>query len=83
MIVKRWPKWYKDTLHDCMEYLSEEDRLTARKVISLLDEAVTNGVLKDKHTFHGTPLPDGYVYKFDDLLNEAHDLFCTINIKFI
>lgn len=79
--VRKWPKWYKDQLHLYMEDLSQEQRVIARQVIKLLDEAVANGVINDKYLLHGTPLPSGYVYKFDELLNEAIDLYETIGIK--
>ena len=79
--VRKWPKWYRDNLCLYMEDLSQEQRNVARKVIKLLDEAVANGVIHDKHYNHGTKLPEGYVYEFDKLLNEAIDLYETIGIK--
>lgn len=79
--VKKWPKWYKDNLQLYMEDLSEDQIVIAHKVIKLLDEAVANSVVKTKHLLDGTPLPEGYVSKFDDLLNEAIELYLTIGIK--
>lgn len=76
---KKCASWYINTINDQYSDLNDVQRLKARKVLRLCKEAVDNGVLRDKHTFHGDPLPEGYVYKFNELLNEAHNLYITIN----
>ena len=80
--IKKWPSWYKGTIDDFYHTFTPEQRDIANKVKALCNEAVANGVVKDLNTFHGKPLPAGYVYRFDDLLNEAHELFHTIGIDY-
>ena len=78
--VSKSVSWLRGTINDRYSELNDVQQLKARKVLRLCDEAVTNGVARDLNTFHGKPLPDGYVYKFDALLNEANSIFNSIDI---
>lgn len=78
--VSKSVSWLKGTINDRYSELNDVQQLKARKVLKLCDEAIANGVAKDLNTFHGKPLPEGYVYKFDELLKEANKIFNTIDI---
>lgn len=79
--VKKWPKWYVDNINEHFHTLTAEQRKIAHEASKLFKEAVDNSVIKTKHQCHGTPLPAGYVYKFDELLNKAIDLYESIGIN--
>ena len=79
--VKKSASWYIGTIDDRYSELTDEQHVIAKKVKALCKEAVANGVARDLNTFHGKPLPVGYVYKFDELINQAGELFETIGIK--
>lgn len=74
--------WYIGTIDEYYSNLTSEQRVIANKVKALCKEAVDNGVVRDLNTFSGKDLPKGYVYRFDELLREAHDLYQTIGIKY-
>ena len=78
--VSKSVSWLRGTINDRYSELNDVQQLKARKVLRLCDEAITNGVARDLNTFHGKPLPDGYVYKFDALLDEANSIFNSIDI---
>lgn len=74
-------KYMIDNINDCYSDLNDNQRAIASKVLKLCHEAVANGVIRDKNTFNGIPLPVGYVYKFDELLKEANRLYENIHIR--
>ena len=80
-MINKSAKFMIDSINDCYSDLSDDQRTTANRVLKLCHEAVSNGVVRDKNTFNGVPLPPGYVYKFDELLKEANKLYEKINIK--
>lgn len=80
--VKKSLGWYEESINEYYSSLNDEQRVLAKKVKTLCKEAIENGVIHDKHVHNGYPLPDGYVYKFDFLLNEIHDLYYMIGINY-
>ena len=79
--VKKWPKWYIESINEHLHTLVPEERKIAHKASKLFKESVDNGVIMTKHKFHNTPLPTGYIYKADELLNEAISLYESLNIN--
>lgn len=79
--MKKWPKWYIDTINEHLHILTVEQRKIAHEASKLFKEAVDNGVIMTKHQYHGDPLPSGYVYKVDELLNKAINLYNSLNLN--
>lgn len=78
----KWVNWYLGTIEEFHQEMTSEQQAIAKEIKKLCYEAVDNGVAKDLHTFHGKPLPEGYVYKFDELLQKIHELWKSMDLKF-
>ena len=80
-MVKRWPKWYLDDINDKFHLLSEDHKVVARKSAELFRESVQVSVIRTRHLFSGTPLPEGYVNNSEALLLEAIALYESIGME--
>ena len=70
-----------EAINDCYSSLSDDQRVIAKRILKLCKDAISNGVIRDKNTFNGVPLPLDYVYRFDELLKEANKLYEEINLR--
>lgn len=82
-MVKRWPKWYLNDINDKFPYLSENQRVLARKASELFKKAVQVSVIKTRNLLSGTPLPEGYVNNSNDILLEAISVYESIGMEHV